>query len=134
MVDSLQFDPAPRAGEPLVSRRVPDYFLVRVVSYLAYDYTLFNFTSAVIYVAEMLFQSFELHACLARYCAPIHTLFQASTSSEGLLTLSPYTHPLLSYRQLYLRTHDSMKRLCRFPTCSLNDNANFLSLSYISES
>lgn len=26
--DSLQFDPAPRAGEPLVSRRVPDYFLV----------------------------------------------------------------------------------------------------------
>ncbi|KAJ7928970.1 Metallo-dependent phosphatase-like protein [Mycena leptocephala] len=24
----LQFDPAPRAGEPLVSRRVPDYFLV----------------------------------------------------------------------------------------------------------
>jgi hypothetical protein len=25
---SLQFDPAPRAGEPLVSRRVPDYFLV----------------------------------------------------------------------------------------------------------
>jgi serine/threonine-protein phosphatase 2A catalytic subunit len=28
-VRSLQFDPAPRAGEPLVSRRVPDYFLVR---------------------------------------------------------------------------------------------------------
>jgi hypothetical protein len=27
---SLQFDPAPRAGEPLVSRRVPDYFLVSV--------------------------------------------------------------------------------------------------------
>lgn len=27
-VCSLQFDPAPRAGEPLVSRRVPDYFLV----------------------------------------------------------------------------------------------------------
>lgn len=26
---SLQFDPAPRAGEPLVSRRVPDYFLVK---------------------------------------------------------------------------------------------------------
>ena len=25
---SLQFDPAPRAGEPMVSRRVPDYFLV----------------------------------------------------------------------------------------------------------
>lgn len=25
---SLQFDPAPRANEPLVSRRVPDYFLV----------------------------------------------------------------------------------------------------------
>ena len=25
---SLQFDPAPRAGEPLVTRRVPDYFLV----------------------------------------------------------------------------------------------------------
>ncbi|KAJ2924307.1 hypothetical protein H1R20_g12787, partial [Candolleomyces eurysporus] len=24
----LQFDPAPRAGEPLVSRRVPDYFLI----------------------------------------------------------------------------------------------------------
>lgn len=23
--DSLQFDPAPRAGEPLVSRRPPDY-------------------------------------------------------------------------------------------------------------
>ena len=29
-VASLQFDPAPRAGEPLVSRRVPDYFLVSV--------------------------------------------------------------------------------------------------------
>ena len=29
---SLQFDPAPRAGEPLVSRRVPDYFLVRLCS------------------------------------------------------------------------------------------------------
>jgi serine/threonine-protein phosphatase 2A catalytic subunit len=28
MLVSLQFDPAPRAGEPLVSRRVPDYFLV----------------------------------------------------------------------------------------------------------
>ena len=27
-IRSLQFDPAPRAGEPLVSRRVPDYFLV----------------------------------------------------------------------------------------------------------
>jgi serine/threonine-protein phosphatase 2A catalytic subunit len=27
-ISSLQFDPAPRAGEPLVSRRVPDYFLV----------------------------------------------------------------------------------------------------------
>ncbi|KDN48596.1 Serine/threonine-protein phosphatase PP2A catalytic subunit, partial [Rhizoctonia solani AG-8 WAC10335] len=26
----LQFDPAPRAGEPLVSRRVPDYFLVSI--------------------------------------------------------------------------------------------------------
>ncbi|KAF5391615.1 hypothetical protein D9757_002423 [Collybiopsis confluens] len=26
----LQFDPAPRAGEPLVSRRVPDYFLASV--------------------------------------------------------------------------------------------------------
>jgi hypothetical protein len=26
--NSLQFDPAPRAGEPMVSRRVPDYFLV----------------------------------------------------------------------------------------------------------
>jgi hypothetical protein len=25
---SLQFDPAPRAGEPLVTRRAPDYFLV----------------------------------------------------------------------------------------------------------
>lgn len=23
--DSLQFDPAPRAGEPLVTRRPPDY-------------------------------------------------------------------------------------------------------------
>jgi hypothetical protein len=35
-VCSLQFDPAPRAGEPLVSRRVPDYFLVsyRYVRYL----------------------------------------------------------------------------------------------------
>ena len=31
---SLQFDPAPRAGEPLVSRRVPDYFLVRIYSIL----------------------------------------------------------------------------------------------------
>jgi len=29
---SLQFDPAPRAGEPLVSRRVPDYFLVSCCS------------------------------------------------------------------------------------------------------
>lgn len=28
IVHSLQFDPAPRAGEPLVTRRVPDYFLV----------------------------------------------------------------------------------------------------------
>ena len=34
---SLQFDPAPRAGEPLVSRRVPDYFLV---SLLLLAYTL----------------------------------------------------------------------------------------------
>lgn len=25
LTDSLQFDPAPRAGEPLVSRRPPDY-------------------------------------------------------------------------------------------------------------
>jgi len=25
--DSLQFDPCPRAGEPMVSRRTPDYFL-----------------------------------------------------------------------------------------------------------
>jgi len=24
---SLQFDPCPRAGEPMVSRRTPDYFL-----------------------------------------------------------------------------------------------------------
>ena len=30
---SLQFDPAPRAGEPLVSRRVPDYFLVRSIHF-----------------------------------------------------------------------------------------------------
>lgn len=26
-VHSLQFDPCPRAGEPMVSRRTPDYFL-----------------------------------------------------------------------------------------------------------
>lgn len=32
---SLQFDPAPRAGEPLVSRRVPDYFLVSVIPFAA---------------------------------------------------------------------------------------------------
>lgn len=25
---SLQFDPSPRAGEPSVTRRTPDYFLV----------------------------------------------------------------------------------------------------------
>lgn len=31
LLPSLQFDPAPRAGEPLVSRRVPD---VRVLSTL----------------------------------------------------------------------------------------------------
>lgn len=31
---SLQFDPAPRAGEPLVSRRVPDYFLVSFLHHL----------------------------------------------------------------------------------------------------
>lgn len=30
--NSLQFDPAPRAGEPMVSRRVPDYFLVSDVA------------------------------------------------------------------------------------------------------
>jgi hypothetical protein len=30
---SLQFDPAPRAGEPLVSRRVPDYFLVSLLTF-----------------------------------------------------------------------------------------------------
>lgn len=30
---SLQFDPAPRAGEPLVSRRVPDYFLVSLFTF-----------------------------------------------------------------------------------------------------
>jgi hypothetical protein len=35
---SLQFDPAPRAGEPLVSRRVPDYFLVCGFFYLAEEY------------------------------------------------------------------------------------------------
>ena len=35
---SLQFDPAPRAGEPLVSRRVPDYFLVSMLAIVAgYD-------------------------------------------------------------------------------------------------
>lgn len=28
VIYSLQFDPAPRVGEPLVTRRVPDYFLV----------------------------------------------------------------------------------------------------------
>lgn len=28
VIHSLQFDPAPRVGEPLVTRRVPDYFLV----------------------------------------------------------------------------------------------------------
>ena len=27
IVPSLQFDPCPRAGEPMVSRRTPDYFL-----------------------------------------------------------------------------------------------------------
>ena len=27
IVCSLQFDPCPRAGEPMVSRRTPDYFL-----------------------------------------------------------------------------------------------------------
>ena len=32
-LNSLQFDPAPRAGEPLVSRRVPDYFLVSRTSH-----------------------------------------------------------------------------------------------------
>jgi hypothetical protein len=36
--NSLQFDPAPRAGEPMVSRRVPDYFLVRVVFNLCVIY------------------------------------------------------------------------------------------------
>lgn len=27
LFNSLQFDPCPRAGEPMVSRRTPDYFL-----------------------------------------------------------------------------------------------------------
>jgi hypothetical protein len=34
---SLQFDPAPRAGEPLVSRRVPDYFLVVLSTFVYVD-------------------------------------------------------------------------------------------------
>ena len=39
---SLQFDPAPRAGEPLVSRRVPDYFLVRVGVHCVWWYLLLS--------------------------------------------------------------------------------------------
>ncbi|KXN92964.1 Serine/threonine-protein phosphatase PP2A catalytic subunit [Leucoagaricus sp. SymC.cos] len=42
----LQFDPAPRAGEPLVSRRVPDYFLVSFISFLiVHSYVVFPFLS-----------------------------------------------------------------------------------------
>ncbi|KAI0822540.1 Metallo-dependent phosphatase-like protein [Trametes gibbosa] len=33
----LQFDPAPRAGEPLVTRRVPDYFLVGPLSRVSHN-------------------------------------------------------------------------------------------------
>ena len=41
---SLQFDPAPRAGEPLVSRRVPDYFLVSCcfIAYTLFDLLIFS--------------------------------------------------------------------------------------------
>ena len=43
---SLQFDPAPRAGEPLVSRRVPDYFLVSCcLTYTFFDLLIFSYYS-----------------------------------------------------------------------------------------
>ena len=43
---SLQFDPAPRAGEPLVSRRVPDYFLVSCyLAYTLFDLLIFSYHS-----------------------------------------------------------------------------------------
>ena len=42
---SLQFDPAPRTGEPLVSRRVPDYFLVFSPSLGPVDLRLIVFVS-----------------------------------------------------------------------------------------
>ena len=42
---SLQFDPAPRTGEPLVSRRVPDYFLVFSPSLASVDLLLILFDS-----------------------------------------------------------------------------------------
>lgn len=41
--DSLQFDPAPRAGEPLVTRRPPDYVSAFQLVYSANTNALYQF-------------------------------------------------------------------------------------------
>ena len=74
---SLQFDPAPRAGEPLVSRRVPDYFLVKFhLSH--YDLTMNRLSSSTVTTSH-----------LTAYCTYNTTQLPFVASIASRIYLSP---------------------------------------------
>ena len=130
VLQSLQFDPAPRAGEPLVSRRVPDYFLVRP-QYLVFAYPS-QLRSAVTYTPRDGQLQFFTHA--------LHVTAHPSTPSpvSGIYFFGRFVVPFATHIPYHIATSTrytyglmtARKRLCRFPTCSLNDEANFLSREF----
>ena len=101
---SLQFDPAPRAGEPLVSRRVPDYFLVSyclAYSSLRLINTYFRFI--VMRNELFIFKLINVHILkklykwLFRWAIKTYTFFPIRQSEDRTLhrySLSPPCHGL----------------------------------------
>lgn len=83
---SLQFDPAPRAGEPLVSRRVPDYFLVCTVCL------------GDVYFSSSLFIIYFLLTVMKCHDNNVHTPRQCTMIIEKRLAREPVSvvHPCAS--------------------------------------
>ena len=87
---SLQFDPAPRAGEPLVTRRVPDYFLVRFPSRYALSLLLTR-SYAVICCHTPAPPAHTSHVSLVQYLSYIRTCSSPVRRPDSKMIPSPCT-------------------------------------------
>jgi hypothetical protein len=120
---SLQFDPAPRTGEPLVSRRVPDYFLVKSTPLSVYD-ELIVFDSKHFARTRVLYiQHDPTTSCILNRPSPIYL------STENLLPsiIEHATEVVAACLFLFYELQKShMRSAIPFPTTPRHDLSGFL--------